>query len=85
MYKVNVEGTKTLIQIAKESRTLSFVFTSSASVISDAKTDPKNTEDTFLVILGDHQPEFYVYTKTLAETYALSQNHRAQECPRGTF
>lgn len=78
MYKVNVDGTKALIQIAKETGTQSFVYTSSASVISDAKTDLKNADETFPLILGD-QPEFYAYTKALAETYVLSQNHRAQE------
>ncbi|KAK6819848.1 hypothetical protein RU639_007153 [Aspergillus parasiticus] len=68
MYKVNVEGTKSLVQIAKESGTQSFVYTSSASVISDAKTDLRNADETYPVILGDGQPEFYVYTKALAET-----------------
>ncbi|RHZ61445.1 C-3 sterol dehydrogenase/C-4 decarboxylase family protein [Aspergillus thermomutatus] len=77
MYKVNVEGTKNLVQIAKESGTQSFVYTSSASVISDAKTDLKNADETFPVILGDQQPEFYVHTKALAETYVLSQNRRS--------
>ncbi|KAB8214282.1 hypothetical protein BDV33DRAFT_228416 [Aspergillus novoparasiticus] len=79
MYKVNVEGTKSLIQIAKESGTQSFVYTSSASVISDAKTDLRNADETYPVILGDGQPEFYVYTKALAETCVLTHNHRAEE------
>lgn len=63
MYKVNVEGTKNLVQIAKESGTRSFVYTSSASVISDAKTDLRGADETYPVLLGDEQPEFYVYTK----------------------
>lgn len=82
MYKVNVEGTKALIQIAKESGTQSFVYTSSASVVSDAKADLKNADETFPVILGDKQPEFYVNTKALAESYVLSQNYRAKDGPR---
>jgi sterol-4alpha-carboxylate 3-dehydrogenase (decarboxylating) len=82
MYKVNVEGTKALIQIAKESGTQSFVYTSSASVISDAKADLKNADETFPVILGDKQPEFYVNTKALAESYVLSQNYRAKDSAR---
>lgn len=63
MHKVNVEGTKNLVQIAKESGTRSFVYTSSASVISDAKTDLRGADETYPVLLGDEQPEFYVYTK----------------------
>ena len=82
MYKVNVEGTKALIQIAKESGTQSFVYTSSASVVSDAKADLKNGDEIFPVILGDKQPEFYVNTKALAESYVLSQNYRAKDGPR---
>ncbi|EAW20260.1 C-3 sterol dehydrogenase/C-4 decarboxylase family protein [Aspergillus fischeri NRRL 181] len=77
MYKVNVEGTKNLVQIAQGSGTHSFVYTSSASVISDAKSDLKNADETYPVILGDQQPEFYVHTKALAETYVLSQNRRS--------
>ncbi|KAH7379600.1 C-3 sterol dehydrogenase/C-4 decarboxylase family protein [Pyrenochaeta sp. MPI-SDFR-AT-0127] len=79
MYKVNVEGTKALIQIAKDFGTQSFVYTSSASVVSDAKTDLRNADETFPVNLDDQQPEFYVYTKAVAETYVLSQNHRTQD------
>jgi sterol-4alpha-carboxylate 3-dehydrogenase (decarboxylating) len=78
MYKVNVDGTKTLIQIAKEFGTESFIYTSSASVVSDAVTDLRNADESFPVILDDSQPEFYVHTKALAETYVLSQNCRTQ-------
>lgn len=76
-----MEGTKTLLQIAKESGAHSFVYTSSASVITDAKTDVKNGDETFPLIIGDQQPEFYVHTKALAETYVLGQNHRARDTP----
>ncbi|KAE8152883.1 hypothetical protein BDV25DRAFT_137433 [Aspergillus avenaceus] len=86
MCKANVEGTKTLIQIVKESRTRSFMYTSSASVISEAMIDLKCAEETYPLITGDRQPELYVHTKaccntkTLAETCVLSQN-RAQDVP----
>ncbi|KAI8943854.1 hypothetical protein NX059_001826 [Plenodomus lindquistii] len=60
MYKVSVEGTKALIQIAKDSGTRSFVYTSSASVISDSKTDLRNDDENLLVILDEQQPEFFV-------------------------
>jgi sterol-4alpha-carboxylate 3-dehydrogenase (decarboxylating) len=77
LYKVNIEGTKNLVRIAQESGTHAFVYTSSASVINDGKTDLKNADETFPVILGDQQPEFYTHTKALAETYVLSQNCRS--------
>lgn len=78
MYKVNVEGTKNLVQIAQESGAHSFVYTSSASVISDGKTDLENADESYPVILGDQQPEYYTHTKALAETYVLLQNHRSR-------
>ncbi|KAF7516378.1 hypothetical protein G7054_g14182 [Neopestalotiopsis clavispora] len=78
MLRVNVEGTKDLVQIAKEFGTHSFVYTSSASVVSDGKTDLVNADETYPVILDDTQPEFYVYTKALAERIVLSQNSRTQ-------
>lgn len=78
MYNVNVEGTKALVQIAKASGTRAFVYTSSASVVSDAKTDLSNADETLPVNLDDQQPEFYVYTKAVAETFVLSQNDRTQ-------
>ena len=53
MYKVNVEGTAALLRIAKESGTRSFVYTSSASVISDdGKTDLKGADETFPLVTG---------------------------------
>ncbi|RAL11845.1 C-3 sterol dehydrogenase/C-4 decarboxylase family protein [Aspergillus homomorphus CBS 101889] len=77
LYKVNVEGTRTILQIARESGTQCFVYTSSASVISDAQTDLINAEETYPVLLEEtQQPEYYVYTKALAESYVLSQNQR---------
>ncbi|KAF2126703.1 C-3 sterol dehydrogenase/C-4 decarboxylase family protein [Dothidotthia symphoricarpi CBS 119687] len=78
MHKVNIEGTKTLLQIAKECGTRAFVYTSSASVISDATTDLENADESYPVNLNAQQPEFYTYTKAVAETYVLSQNCRAQ-------
>ncbi|RAH48746.1 NAD(P)-binding protein [Aspergillus brunneoviolaceus CBS 621.78] len=61
MYKVNVEGTKTLIHIAQESGTQCFVYTSSASVISNAQTDLHNADESYSVLLEEtQQPEFYV-------------------------
>lgn len=63
MYKVNVEGTAALLRIAKESGTRSFVYTSSASVISDGRMDLKGADETFPLVTGDQQHEFYTHTK----------------------
>ncbi|KAF7165491.1 hypothetical protein CNMCM5623_009613 [Aspergillus felis] len=79
MYEVNVEGTKNLVQIAQESGAHSFIYTSSASVISDVKTDLKSADETYPIILSDQQSKFYVNTKALAEIYVLSQNHRSAD------
>ncbi|KAI0588350.1 C-3 sterol dehydrogenase/C-4 decarboxylase family protein [Pyrenophora tritici-repentis] len=77
---INVDGTKSLVQIAKDSGTSSFVYTSSASVVSDAATDLRYVDETLPMILEEQQrAEFYTYTKALAETYVLSQNQRAQD------
>ncbi|PYI34464.1 C-3 sterol dehydrogenase/C-4 decarboxylase family protein [Aspergillus indologenus CBS 114.80] len=82
LHQVNVEGTRTLLQIARESGTQCFVYTSSASVISDAQTDLVNADETFPVLLEQsQQPEFYVYTKALAESDVLSQNQRRATHP----
>lgn len=63
LYKVNVEGTKTLLQIAKESGASCFVYTSLASVISDGRTDLRAAVERFPLVTGDQQPEYYVHTK----------------------
>lgn len=77
MYKVNIEGTKDLIQIAKETGTRCFVYTSSASVISDAKSDLMGADETFPLIPNDEQPEFYVHTKVCVLYVMLSSLYLA--------
>lgn len=63
MYKVNVDGTKNLLKIAQEAGVKAFVYTSSASVISDNKTDLINANEEYPVVTGDAQPEYYTHTK----------------------
>ncbi|KJX96733.1 hypothetical protein TI39_contig603g00023 [Zymoseptoria brevis] len=77
MHKVNVDGTRILISAAKDSGTKAFVYTSSASVISDAWTDLRGADGSFPLVMGDRQPEFYTHTKAQAETHVLSQNRSA--------
>ncbi|SMQ45137.1 unnamed protein product [Zymoseptoria tritici ST99CH_3D7] len=77
MHKVNVDGTTILINAAKDSGTKAFVYTSSASVISDAWTDLQGADESYPLVMGDQQPEFYTHTKAQAETHVLSQNRPA--------
>lgn len=70
LYKVNVDGTKTLLRVASETGVKAFVYTSSASVISDNSTDLINADETYPLVTGKAQPEYYTNTKVA--TLALS-------------
>jgi sterol-4alpha-carboxylate 3-dehydrogenase (decarboxylating) len=63
MFAVNVRGTQTLVSLAKEFGVHSFIYTSSASVISDGKSDLEAADETYPLVLGAQQPEYYVHTK----------------------
>jgi len=63
MYKVNVEGTKTLLKVAQETGVRAFVYTSSASVISNTLSDLVNADETYPYVMGEEQPEYYTTTK----------------------
>lgn len=63
MYKVNVEGTKTMVKIAQETGVKAFVYTSSASVIHDTKSDLINADESYPYVMGEKQPEYYTTTK----------------------
>ncbi|KAI5209050.1 hypothetical protein E4T39_01069 [Aureobasidium subglaciale] len=53
LYKVNVDGTKTLLRVAAETGVKAFVYTSSASVISDNSTDLINADETYPLALAE--------------------------------
>ncbi|KAK4560676.1 erg26, C-3 sterol dehydrogenase [Recurvomyces mirabilis] len=74
MYDVNVTGTKTLVRVAQESSVKAFVHTSSASVISDTKADLINADESYPLMMGDQQPEYYTTTKAQAEMHVLASN-----------
>lgn len=63
MYKVNVEGTKILLEESNKIGVKCFVYTSSASVISDMRTDLINADERWNVIGGSIQKEYYTQTK----------------------
>lgn len=61
--KVNIEGTKNLLRVSQESRVKAFVYTSSASVILDPTSELVNADETYPLITGARQPEYYTTTK----------------------
>lgn len=61
--KVNVGGTKVLLQAAQESGVKAFVYTSSASVVLDHQTELINADERWPLVTGDDQPEYYTTTK----------------------
>ncbi|CAK4028235.1 Sterol-4-alpha-carboxylate 3-dehydrogenase, decarboxylating [Lecanosticta acicola] len=73
-YKVNVEGTKTMVRAAQETGVKAFVYTSSASVIHDTQSDLINANESYPLIMGKEQPEYYTTTKAQAEMHVLSAN-----------
>lgn len=76
-YKVNVEGTRAVIAACQKTDVKALVYTSSASVISDNKSDLINANEEYPVIRGKLQSEYYSETKAHAEQLVLEAN-RAQ-------
>ncbi|KAJ9627215.1 erg26, C-3 sterol dehydrogenase [Taxawa tesnikishii (nom. ined.)] len=74
MYKVNVDGTKNMVKVSQETGVKALVYTSSASVISDNRSDLINADEEYPVLTGDKQPMYYTNTKALAESHILSSN-----------
>ncbi|KAJ9646597.1 erg26, C-3 sterol dehydrogenase [Coniosporium tulheliwenetii] len=63
LWKVNVEGTKVLLEAAQKSGVKAFVHTSSASVIMDRSMKIINADERWPVVMGKEQPEYYTTTK----------------------
>ena len=63
MRKVNVDGTKNLVRVAQETGVRAFVYTSSASVLSDNESDLINADEDYPLIIGAAQKEYYTTTK----------------------
>ena len=62
MYKVNVEGTKTLVDVAASTTSVkAFVFTSSASVMHDGVSDLRGIDERWPAVRPN--PEYYSETK----------------------
>lgn len=61
--KVNVEGTENLLKAAQDSGVKAFVYTSSASLVIDASMMVVNADETWPLVTGPAQPEYYTTTK----------------------
>lgn len=68
MYKVNVDGTKNMVKVSQETGVKALVYTSSASVISDNRSDLINADEEYPVLTGDKQPMYYTNTKVCIPT-----------------
>ncbi|KAL3417621.1 3-beta hydroxysteroid dehydrogenase/isomerase [Phlyctema vagabunda] len=76
-YKVNVEGTKCVIEACQKTGVKALVYTSSASVVSDNSSDLINADERWPVIRGKKQTEYYSETKAQAEALAIAANRSA--------
>jgi sterol-4alpha-carboxylate 3-dehydrogenase (decarboxylating) len=61
--KVNVDGTRCIVEACQATGVKALVYTSSASVISDNKSDLINADEKWPVIRGAAQTEYYTETK----------------------
>ena len=61
--RVNVVGTKNLIELAGRHGCKAFILTSSPSVISDGQSDLINADERWAYIPPDAQSEYYAQTK----------------------
>ncbi|KAL4786238.1 hypothetical protein BJX76DRAFT_129390 [Aspergillus varians] len=80
LYKLNVDGTKNLLEVAGGAhgdwggKCKAFVYTSSASVIHDTQSDLKNVNEDWPLVRGKLQQEYYSDTKAEAEEAVLKYN-----------
>ncbi|KAF4625172.1 hypothetical protein G7Y89_g12996 [Cudoniella acicularis] len=71
---INVEGTRKLLECAKELGTKAFIYTSSASVIHDSVSDLVNGDESLPLLYLPVQKEIYSHTKALADQLVLDTN-----------
>ncbi|KAB2574471.1 3-beta hydroxysteroid dehydrogenase/isomerase [Lasiodiplodia theobromae] len=79
MRKVNVDGTRNLLDAAREAGVKAFVYTSSASVIFDGVIELVNADERYPIVAGKGQPSYYTTTKAWAETAALEANRTPKD------
>ncbi|KAL5338908.1 hypothetical protein BJX70DRAFT_185036 [Aspergillus crustosus] len=80
LHKLNVEGTRNLLEVAGGARgdwggkCKAFVYTSSASVVHDTQSDLFHVDEDWPLIRGKLQLEYYSDTKAEAEEIVLKYN-----------
>ena len=76
-YKVNVDGTRNLLECAGQiGGVKAFVYTSSASVIHDGVSDLVMADETYPVLRTPQQSEIYSHTKGIADELVLASNKK---------
>lgn len=73
-WKVNVDGTRCVIETCQKANVNALVYTSSASIISDNMTDLINADERWPIIPSKYQTEYYSETKAQAEILVLAAN-----------
>ncbi|KAJ5091102.1 3-beta hydroxysteroid dehydrogenase/isomerase [Penicillium alfredii] len=83
LHKVNVKGTKTLLEVAGGEhgdwggKCKAFVYTSSSSVVHDTQSDLINVNEQWPYVRGPRQLEYYSETKADAEEIVLQYNRKS--------
>ncbi|OMP87579.1 Sterol-4-alpha-carboxylate 3-dehydrogenase, decarboxylating [Diplodia seriata] len=74
--KVNLDGTRNLLEAAREAGVKAFVYTSSASVVFDGVIELVNADERYPIVAGEGQPSYYTTTKAWAENAVLEANRK---------
>lgn len=78
-YAVNVDGTRNLLECARDQKTVNaFVYTSSASVVHDTVSNLVNADESFPLLFLPIQKEVYGHTKALADDLVRDFNSPKQ-------
>ena len=75
-HKVNIDGTRNLIERAGEVGVKAFIYTSSSSVVHDSIHDLVNADERWPVLRAPQQKEYYSETKGIAEKIVLDANRK---------
>jgi sterol-4alpha-carboxylate 3-dehydrogenase (decarboxylating) len=74
-YRVNVDGTRNLLECARSIKTVkAFIYTASASVVHDSISDLIDADESFPVLYVPDQKEIYSHTKALADDLVRAAN-----------
>lgn len=72
--KVNVDGTASVVEACQKAGVKALIYTSSASIISDGKTDLLNADERWPVLRGAQQNEYYSETKVRSSSGSSACN-----------